>query len=263
MSSGIFVNDEFDLAFNTVKTIHKNHSKHIASLFLIAIMLSSVSLFAPYTVNATGTFSISSDPSTLIMASTSTGETVVVTVTRSNDWPSTNSIPLNVGSSAAEQGVTFTADGNDLSSAITTASNFIQPTVTFANQADTTATFNLYVKTAATPFGAFDIFMDSSVNTGDAAINAFQIIDLIVGDASTPVIKLIPPDGAPGETGMEVEGFNFDSGDTPALYLADPTNGERSVSVTWDPSTVGSDGMIVEIMKCDLKLVLPNLQYLT
>ena len=68
-------NDEFDQAYSTLKTIHKNHSRHIASLFLITIMLTSVSLFAPLPVQAADeTLSITTTPGSLIMDSTSTGE---------------------------------------------------------------------------------------------------------------------------------------------------------------------------------------------
>ena len=94
--------DEFDQAYSILKTIHKNHSRHIASLFLITILLTSVSLFAPLPVSASGgeTLSITQTPSSIIMDSTSSGETVVVTLTRSNNWPSLNIVPIHIGSSA-------------------------------------------------------------------------------------------------------------------------------------------------------------------
>ena len=64
--------DEFDQAYSILKTVHKNHSRHIASLFLITILLTSVSLFAPLPVSAAGeTLSISQTPGTLIMDPTS------------------------------------------------------------------------------------------------------------------------------------------------------------------------------------------------
>jgi hypothetical protein len=172
------------------------------------------------------------------MDSTSSGETVVVTVTRTANWPSTNQIPLHIGSSATGQGVTFTADGADITD-ITTASDHIQPTVTFTDQADQTATFNLYVKTAATPFGSYMIFVDGFVNTGDADTNAFDDINLIVGDSSTPAIGVIPPDGPAGETGMEVEIFNFEDGDSVALYLTSSL-GEITITPTTAFSTISS-----------------------
>ena len=186
-------NDEFDQAYSTLKTIHKNHSRHIASLFLITIMLTSVSLFAPLPVQAAGeTLSITQTPGSLIMDSTSTGETVVVTLTRSNDWPSLNAVPVHIGTSAMGQGVTFTADGGDLASAVTSGSDNIDVTVNFDNQADTTATFNLYVKTAATPFGNAMIFIDAvNINTGVDTIEAFPPpINRIFGDLVKQIWRL-------------------------------------------------------------------------
>ena len=220
-------NDEFDQAYSTLKTIHKNHSRHIASLFLITIMLTSVSLFAPLPVQAVGeTLSITTTPGSLIMDPTSTGETVVVTLTRSNDWPRLNAVPVHIGTSAMGQGVIFTADGSALQSAVTSGSDNIDVTVNFEDSPyATTASFNLYVKTAATPFGGYMVFVDAvNVNTGGDTIEAFPPpINLIVGDASTPVLSLDPPDGAPGATNFHVNAFNFDSGASPALYLTDPT----------------------------------------
>ena len=150
------------------------------------------------------------------MDSTSSGETVVVTLTRSSGWTqSQTSVPIHIGSSAVGQGVTFTADGNDLVSAVTSGSDNITVNVEFENQADTTATFNLYVQTAATPFGAFMIFVDAvNINTGAGGdtIEAFPPpINLIVGDSSTPVVSLDPPDGQPGDTNLKINGFNFES----------------------------------------------------
>ena len=216
--------DEFDQAYSILKTIHKNHSRHIASLFLITILLTSVSMFAPLPVSAAGeTLSITQTPGTLIMDSTSSAQTVVVTLTRSNDWPSLNAVPVHIGTSAPF-GVGFTADGGDLQSAVTTASSNIDVTVNFDNQADTTATFNLHVMTAAVPFGTFKIFVDAvNINTGGDTIEAKPpAINLIVGDSSTPVLSLDPPDGQPGATNFNINGFNFESGDTPYLVLTDP-----------------------------------------
>ena len=191
--------DEFDQAYSILKTIHKNHSRHIASLFLITILLTSVSLFAPLPVSASGgeTLSITQTPSSIIMDSTSSSdETVVVTLTRSAGWPSLNIVPVHIGSSAVGQGVTFTADG-DLETDVTSGSDNIDVNVEFASASDTTATFNLKVQTSATPFGAFMIFVDAvNINTGGATIEAFPPpINLIVGDSSTPVVSLDPPDG--------------------------------------------------------------------
>ena len=191
--------DEFDQAYSILKTIHKNHSRHIASLFLITILLTSVSLFAPLPVSASGgeTLSITQTPSSIIMDSTSSSdETVVVTLTRSAGWPSLNIVPVHIGSSAVGQGVTFTADG-DLETDVTSGSDNIDVNVEFASASDTTATFNLKVQTSATPFGAFMIFVDAvNINTGGAIIEAFPPpINLIVGDSSTPVVSLDPPDG--------------------------------------------------------------------
>ncbi|MBT5993724.1 MAG: hypothetical protein HOG69_05055, partial [Thaumarchaeota archaeon] len=228
-------NDEFDLAFHTAKSFHKNHSKHVASLFLISIMLSSVSLFAPYDVYATGVISsITTDPTLLVMPPTSS-QIIDVTVTRDANWPTHNTFDLSIGSNAA--GVTFTTTG------VPSAAQNIQETVIFDNQADTTASFDLEVHSTAAPFGDYHIFLDAiQVNTGDVNIDFYSDLPLTIGDSGTPVINLSPPDGKSGDT-ITVNGFNFVENDVPTLDFTTYINTTNLV-VTWTDNPVPANGQL-------------------
>ena len=94
------------------------------------------------------------------------------------------------------------------------------------------------------------IFVDAvNINTGGATIEAFPPpINLIVGDSSTPVVSLDPPDGQPGDTNLKINGFNFESCSAglcpPYFYLTDPFNGKKLVDVTWSSADIASNGTI-------------------
>jgi len=231
-------NDEFDLAFHTAKSFHKNHSKHISSLFLIAIMLSSVSLFSPYTVYAAGeTLDIfSSTPNIVMPPTASTAKEVTLTFTRSNDWTSgTNSFTFD----------TFTSNP-DISfyvlNVADTTNELIGTVVDFGTDGTLTKDVTLKILTTGSAFGNSQIYIDAmDVSTGGDVLNEFFDIGVTVGDSSTPLITMNVTTAETGNT-IDVDAHNFTPLKTVTVTLTAPDGTTNTPTLTSSSTDTDSNG---------------------
>lgn len=232
--------DEFDVIIDGMESIHKNHSKHIASLFLIGLLLSSVALFSPYSVYAAGeTLDIfSSTPNIVMPSTTSTAKEVTLTFTRSNNWASgTNSFTFDTFTSNPD--ITFYVDNVG-----DATDQLIGTTVDFGNDGTLTKNVVLKILTTGSAFGNSQIYIDAvdvSTGVGGDTLYEFFNIDVTVGDSSTPLITMNVTTAEIGDT-IAINAHNFAISKTVTVTLTAPDGTTNNPTLTSSSTTTDSNG---------------------
>ncbi|KFM15738.1 IPT/TIG domain protein [Marine Group I thaumarchaeote SCGC RSA3] len=233
--------DEFDVVIDGIDNLVSKHSRQITAIFLMSIMLLSVSVIPPYAVYAANeTLLITADnPNLVLPPTTPSAQEVTLTFTRSNDWTSgTNSFTFDVFTDNPNLSFYVTGDGTGATDEL------LGTTVNFGDDATLTKDVTLKIKSSNSAFGSSKIYidaMDVSTGSGGDILDAFFDINITVGDSSTPLITMNVTSAEIGDT-IAIDAHNFAISETVTVTLTAPNGTTNTPALTSSSTDTDSNG---------------------